>query len=181
MNRTIARCNGTEIVQRGDETWIVHKDLPSSVWLMVAALLACVTLVNGTLQGMYAVARGGRQHVLASVVLLGLGLAFVKVGLGLRRAASEADDAPGKPWLIVADGRLLDAERRELARLESVRLVRSFQLTSSSKSLTLTWPSGSLVIARGNPFGDSIDECVAALEALGVPPGSSTKHHGGHG
>lgn len=169
MNRTIARCNDTEIVQRGDEAWIVHKDLPSPVWRMIAALLACITLVNGTLQGIYAVARGGSQHAVASVVLLGLGLAFVKVGIGLRRAASEAEDAPGKPWLIIADGRLLDAERRELASLESVRLARSFQLTSSSKALTLTWPTGSLVIARGNPFGDSIDDCVAALEALGVP------------
>jgi hypothetical protein len=168
MSRVVARCNGTEIVDRGDEAWITLKDVPSPAWTMVAGLLACVTLVNGTLQGIYAAVKGGNQHAVAAVVLLGLGLAFVKAGISLQRAATRAEEAPGKPWLIFADGLLLDAERRELAPIASVRLSRTFQLTSSSRSLTLVWPSGSLVIARGNPFGDSIDDCAAALESLGL-------------
>jgi len=168
MNRIVARCNGTEIVDRGDEAWIVKRELPSLVWTMVAGLLACVTLVNGTLQGIYAIMRGGSQHAVASVVLFGLGYAFIRVGISLRRAATKAEEAPGKPWLIFADGLLLDAERRELAPLESVRYTRTFQITSSSRSLTLTWPTGSAVIARGNPFGDSIDDFTAALESLGL-------------
>jgi hypothetical protein len=158
MSRVVARCNGTEIVDRGDEAWVTLKDLPSPVWTMVAGLLACI----------YALVKGGNQHALAAVVLLGLGLAFVKAGISLQRAATKAEAAPGKPWLIFADGLLLDAERRELAPLASVRFSRTFQLTSSSRSLTLVWPSGSLVVARGNPFGDSIDDCVAALESLGL-------------
>lgn len=170
MSRIVARCNGTEVIDRGGEAWIVLKDLPSPVWVMVAALLACVTLVNGTLQGIYAAVRGGSQHGIAAAVLLGLGVAFVRAAMGLRRTAAKAEDAPGKPRLIVAGGCLLDAERRELAPLESVRLTRTFQLTSSSKSLTVNWPSGSLVVARGNPFGDSIDDCAAALESLGLRP-----------
>jgi hypothetical protein len=168
MSRIVARCNGTEVVDRGDEAWIVLKDLPSPVWVMVAALLACVTLVNGTLQGIYAAVRGGSEHGIAAAVLLGLGVAFVRAAIGLRRTAAEVEEAPGKPWLIIADGYLLDAERRELAPLESVRQSRTFQLTSSSKSLSLSWPSGSLIVARGHPFGDSIDDCAAALESLGV-------------
>jgi len=160
--------NGDSVVDRGDEAWIVVKDLPSPVWTMVAALLACVTFMNGTLQGIYAAVRGGNQHAIAAVVLLGLGIAFTKAGIGLRRAATKAAATPGKPLLIFADGLLLDAERRELAPLESVRLTRTFQLTSSSRALMLTWPSGSVVIARGNPFADSIDDCAAALESLGL-------------
>ncbi|HEY6080228.1 MAG TPA: hypothetical protein VIW29_15550 [Polyangiaceae bacterium] len=170
MSRIVAQCNGTEIIDRGDEAWIVMKELPSPVWTIVAALLACVTFVNGTLQGIYAAVRGGNQHVIAAVVLLGLGFAFMKAGIGLRRAATKAAEAPGKPSLIFADGLLLDGERRELAPIESVRLSRSFQVTSSSRALTLKWPSGSLVVARGNPFGDSIDDCVSALELLGLRP-----------
>lgn len=170
MNRVVARCNGTEVVDRGDEAWIVLKDLPSPVWTMVAALLACVTFANGTLQGIYAAAKGGTEHAIASVVLLGLGVAFTRAGIGQSRAVTKAAEAPGKPLLIFADGLLLDAERRELAPLDSVRFARKFQVTSSSKALSLSWPSGSLVIARGNPFGDSIDDCVTALESLGLRP-----------
>jgi hypothetical protein len=103
-----------------------------------------------------------------AVGLLGLGFVFARVGIGLRRARNQAEEAPGKPWLIFADGALLDAERRELSPLESLRFSRSFQLASSSRALTLTWPTGSLIIARGDPFGDSIDDFVAALESLGL-------------
>jgi hypothetical protein len=168
MSRVVARCNGVEILDRGDEAWIVRKELPLAAWTMVAGLLACVTLVNGTLQGVYALAKGGTQHAVAAFVLLGLGAAFVRVGMGASRARAKAEEAPGKAFLIVADGRLLDAERRELAPLESVRITRTFQLASSSRALTLVWPQGNLVIARGDPFGDSVDDCEAALESLGM-------------
>jgi hypothetical protein len=168
MSRVVARCNGVEILDRGDEAWIVRKELPLAAWTMVAGLLACVTLVNGTLQGIYAWVRGGREHALAAFVLLGLGAAFVRVGMGASRARTKAEEAPGKTFLIVTEGRLFDAERRELAALESVRLTRTFQLGSSSRALTLVWPQGTLIIARGDPFGDSVDECEAALESLGM-------------
>lgn len=168
MSRVLARCNGTDIVDRGDEVWIVVRDLPSPVWSMVAALLACVTFVNGSLQGIYAAVRGGNQHAIAAVVLAGLGVAFTKAGIGLSRAAAKAAAEPGKPFLIFADGWLLDADRRELAPLESVRFTRTFQLASSSRALNLTWSGGSRVIARGSPFSDSIADCAAALESLGL-------------
>jgi hypothetical protein len=168
MSRIVARCNGLEIVDRGDEAWVVTKDVPSPVWLMVAALLACVTLGNGTLQVMYGFAKSDRQHGFLGVGLLLLGFVFVRLGMRFNRARNEAQEAPGKPWLIFAEGALRDAERRELAPLESIRWARTFQLASSSRALTLTWPAGSLVLARGNPFGDSVDEFVDALESLGV-------------
>jgi hypothetical protein len=168
MNHVVARCNGTEIVDRGNEAWVTMKEVPSPAWTMVAGLLASVTVINGALQGIYAAVKGGVQHGFAAVVLLGLGMAFVKAGLSLRRAATEAAEARGQRVLVFANGMLLDGEQRELCSLEDVKLTYELQLASSSKALTLRWPSGSLVIARGSPFGDPVDECVAALEALGL-------------
>lgn len=168
MSRVVARCNGVELIDRGDEAWVVTKDVPSPVWMLIAALLACITLGNGTLQAMYGYAKSDRHHGILGIGLLVLGFVFIRVGMKLRRARNEAEEAPGKPWLIFADGALLDAERRELSRLEALRFGRTFQVTSSSPALTLTWPAGNLVLARGNPFGDSVDELVEALESLGI-------------
>ena len=168
MKQVVARCNGTEIVDRGDEVWIVMKDLPSPVWPLIAGLLACITLINGTLQAVYAGVKHVWQQGLLALVLLTFGAVFIKVGIALRRAATKAEEAPAQPVLILEGGHLLDAQRRELAPLEAVTLSYVLQLTSSSKALTLTWPTGSLVVARGNPFGDPVDDCAAALEARGM-------------
>jgi hypothetical protein len=166
--RVLARCNGTEIVDRGSETWITLKHVPSPVWLFVAALLACITLINGTLQAIFAFTPSGPKHGIFAVVLLGIGFAFIRVGISLRRARNKAEEAPGAPLFILADGALLSAERELLAPIESVRLARTLQVASSSKALTLSWPGGSAVIASGNPFGDSIDECVEAMQRIGL-------------
>ncbi len=171
MSRVVARCNGIEILDRGDEAWVVTKDVPSPVWTMVAALLACITLGNGALQLIYGYAKADRQHGILGAGLVLLGFVFIRLGMRFSRARREAEERPGKTWLIFADGALLDADRRELAALDALRVARTFQVASSSRALTLSWPSGSLVIARGNPFGDSVDEIESALQSLGVRSG----------
>ena len=74
-------------------------------------------------------------------------------------------DLGGAPWLVLEGGLLRDAAGNVLAPVAQIRVVRSFQLGSSSKALALELPGKKLVIARGTPFGDSVDELEAALLA----------------
>jgi hypothetical protein len=55
-----------------------------------------------------------------------------------------------------------------LAPLAHVSVGRTFQLGSSSRALSVAWQGGSTVIARGNPFGDSVDAVEDALRARGI-------------
>ncbi|MFY0541440.1 hypothetical protein [Nannocystis pusilla] len=55
-----------------------------------------------------------------------------------------------------------------LAPLAAVRIERVFQAASSARALALRWPQGSRTIARGSPFGETVDDCEAALRAQGI-------------
>jgi len=171
----VARCNGTELDRRDGELWIVERPSPPHTAVFVLGLLTAIVLVNAVLQAVFAV-RGGSTHAIAAALLATLGGAFawltvIVVRAGRRRAAAEP-----RPLLIVdlAGKRLLDAARRELAPLPAVRVERVFQATSSARALALRWPQGSRVIARGNPFGDSIDDCESVLRAQGLGRGDQT-------
>ncbi|WP_434416800.1 hypothetical protein [Nannocystis pusilla] len=165
----VARCNGTELDRRDGELWIVERSAPLHAAVFVLGLLAAILLVNAVVQAVFAIG-GSSGHAIAAAILAVLGGAFawlvVVVGrLGRRRAAAEP-----RPLLIVdfQSKQLLDAARRVLAPLAAVRVERVFQAASSARALSLRWPRGGRIIARGNPFGETVDECEAALRAQGI-------------
>ncbi|MDC0715600.1 hypothetical protein [Nannocystis bainbridge] len=165
----VARCNGTEIDRRDGELWIVERPAPPRTAVFVLALVAVISLINAAVQAVFAI-RGGSDHAIAAAILTALGgasawLVVRVVRFGRRRAAAEP-----RPLLIVdvAGGRLLDPARRVLAPLAAVRVERVFQAASSARALALRWPQGSCIIARGSPFGDSVDDCAAALRGQGL-------------
>ncbi|MBZ0232410.1 MAG: hypothetical protein K8M05_08660 [Deltaproteobacteria bacterium] len=69
------------------------------------------------------------------------------------------------PWLVFdrGAGALLDGNGATVAPLERITLEQVWQAGSSSKALAVRHPDGRVVIARGNPFGDSIDAVEHAL------------------
>lgn len=165
----VARCNGTELVRKDGELWIVERPAPPNTALFVLGLLAALALVNAVVQLLLAI-RGGSSHAIAAVILLAVGGALVSIAVAVHRRGRRRAAVEPAPVLIVdlAGQRLLDPGRRELAPLAAVRLERVFQATSSARALALRWPAGKRVIARGNPFGDSVDDCESALRAQGL-------------
>jgi hypothetical protein len=171
VNKVIARCNGAEIVESGDEVWLVWKPVLSPVWVFVSALCVLVFVVNGTLFLAKFTLSGVVAHgLLGAFLLLGALLSSAVCRWALRKRAADVERV-GSPFLILRAGQLLDAQRRKLAELEQVSLERTFQLTSSSRALAIRWPGGSAVVARGNPFGESVDACESALLARGLRSG----------
>lgn len=167
MSHVLARCNGTEIVDHDGERWIVQKRSPPHLASAALALLAFIMIVNGLVQAVM----GGRplwHNAVAAGILLTVGLVCVWIRRALLRLAAQwATQEVGPSW-ILADGKLLDGKRRELAALGDLRCKKVFQVFSSSKALALVWPSGNTVIARGNPFGDSVHGCEQVLQSLGI-------------
>jgi hypothetical protein len=110
----------------------------------------------------------GVARVLLTALLLCAGAACAYGVVAVRRRlANPAPNDPG-PALIIAGGRLLDAERRDLAALAVDRYRKVGQIASSARALALEWPGGKTVIARGNPFRDSIAGCVRVLKQRGI-------------
>jgi hypothetical protein len=160
----LARCNGVEVVRREGEVWIVVRPGPPRVALFVLWLAAGITGINAVVQAMLAM-RGGAGHAIAAGVLVAAAALAGGIAVLVRRAGARRVAVEPRPLFIldVAGKRLCDPQRRELAPLHAVGVARTMQLASSSSALTLRWPGGAFVIARGSPFGDSVDDCEAVL------------------
>ncbi len=163
--RVIARCNATVLTEAGERIGVVQV---GGGWLgtalFVTVLLTVMPVVNG-----------GVMLVLGAwipgVVLIGVAAvaAVLAMGIARRRRAAKARP-PGTPWLTfdLAARVVRDERGAELAPLAQVALRRTWQAGSSSKALALQLPGQTIVIARGTPFGDSVDLVEHALRARGL-------------
>jgi hypothetical protein len=106
-----------------------------------------------------------RFQPIASAIMLPIAAALIYAAVAVKRSHRRRAAEPATPMLILASGQLLAGDRRVLASLADVRVQTRFQLFSSSRALAVEWPGGGLVIARGNPFGDSIKGLQRALDA----------------
>lgn len=161
----IARCNGTALVEDGPRLGVVEQ---GGGWLgtavFIAALVALLALVNAVL--LFTIALAAGVAVLAVALVAG----FVAHRLWRRRRVLAASPAAEAPWLVFdrEAGVLRDGDGAALSPLREVRLARAFQAGSSSKALRVQWRGGAKIIARGTPFGDSVDAVEHALRARGI-------------
>jgi hypothetical protein len=102
-------------------------------------------------------------------VLAAVGMAYGARSLRRRRLAP----LQSYPPVAVFDRTLrtfIDADGRNVARLDQVRIERRMQIGSSSTKLVVLTPAGEWVLMRGNPFGGSIGNLDEALRrALALP------------
>jgi hypothetical protein len=161
--------NGTSVLAEDDGRLLFFRRRILPSWAaFVPALLAVIAIGNGAVQ----LAVG---NVVAGGVLLAIGMAC---GLGWRAVVARrrrAREAPLEPTdalvvLDLAQGRLFDVNGDALAPLDTVRIDRAMQATSSARSLRVTWPGGRVVVYRGDPFArhGSMRDAVDALQARGV-------------
>ena len=161
----IARCNGTVLVEHGRHIGVVAQGkswLGTSVFVL--ALLTLIAVVNGVVQLLL-------QPGVGAVILVGaLAPGWFALRLLRLRKAQRAAPAAEVPWLIFdLEGRVLrDHAQTVLAPLDQVVVKQALQLASSSSALRVELPSGAIVIARGSPFGDSVDGMLEALRIRGI-------------
>lgn len=160
MTRVVARCNGTLVVDDAGRLGVVEV---GGGWLgtavFVAALVTVITGVNGVV--MLAI-----QQWIAGAILLPIAiLAGLVTRAFYRRRRATKDAPPGPPWLVLdpAAGAVRDGAGAVVGPLAQASLKRTFQIGSSSKALSLVLPGRTIVVARGTPFGDSVDAVEAAL------------------
>ena len=174
MGNVLARCNGVELVDRDEELWIVQRRSPLGFFVLhfatwMLGLAAAILLINGATQAAGAAGAARWASVGAAVVMLAVGIAIACGLVALRRrAARRAATCDAGPDFILAGGRLLDGDRRDLADLGDVRCRKVWQLASSSCALALEWPTGSAIIARGYPLADSVHTCASVLRDRGI-------------
>lgn len=156
--RVVASCNEQVLCERGHELLIARRrGGVSATVLFVLGLLAFLFGVNGLVQLVAAIG-GGAPWQLPLALLAATALFAVGLVAAVRKRRRDAG-APPEPELVFdrQRGVLCDVHGRVLAPLAQVRFERQFQLGSSSRALACLWPGGSQVIARGNPFGESVD------------------------
>jgi hypothetical protein len=166
--RSLADNGGYALVEDGPRLlFFQRRILPS--WLpFVCGLLALITLGNGLVQLVLG-------HPAPGAILLGVGAASVLALHAVqtrRRAVRLAPLDPGQALVVIdLEHRVLRNGRGdELAALETVRVERTMQLTSSARAVRVVWPGGTVMVYRGDPLtpGGSIEAAVEALRERGI-------------
>jgi hypothetical protein len=160
----VARCNGTLLVEEGDRLGVVEQGgggIPVAIF--VAALIAVIPGANA----IYFLFVDWR----IAAALMALSAAGIVAVILLARLLRSSRNAALPAPRFVFDRRsrtVFDRNGKEIAPFDRVRLERAWQVASSYRSLVMHHPDGSIVIARGTPFGDSVAAMEQALRAYGV-------------
>jgi hypothetical protein len=162
MTTRLARCNGTVLVEAARGIGLVEQ---GGGWIVVAifvfGLLGLLLGVSGV-----ALVVSGVLGALGMVAGAAVAIALVVVLIKKKRALATAELGP--PWLVIdLEARAVLQHGRPPVPLDQLRLERVFQAGSSSKALALVG-AAKIVIARGNPFGDPVDDIERVLRARGV-------------
>lgn len=150
----LARCNGTVLVEHAGNLGIVER---GGGWLgtaiFVAGLLTVIPAAAGIAFVTVDITVGAA--LIASAVLF----AAITVLLVLRKRREARAISHPTPWLVFdLSARLIrDRQGATVGMLDQVRLERVMQAGSSSKALAVFCPA-KIVIARGTPFGDDVDQ-----------------------
>jgi hypothetical protein len=155
----LARCNGTVVVQDRENVGIVAV---GGGWIgtaiFVAGLVGGIAVVAGTTVAV-------TVQMVPGAVVVGIGAIAIAATVMLVRARRRMRSAGlPRPWLVLdRTARVVRSSTgAELCTFDAVRLERVFQAASSAKALAMHCPN-KVVIARGTPFGDSVDAVEAAL------------------
>lgn len=131
--------------------------------LFVAGLLTLITLTSGV--GLLFTGYIGGLAPLGVTLIAG----WITVLLFRRRKLDKATTTFPDPWLVfdVPAGVVRDAAGAVIGKLDQIKIVKEGQVTSSSSKLVAYCPA-KIVLARGNPFGDSIEGFLNALKSRGI-------------
>ncbi len=169
----LAEGSGIVIHEAGNKVYISKRRATwTSTFLFVTGLLAVILLANGVLQFTVFKEQANGSPT-AGLVLAGMGILFSILFWRVWLYQKKVSVAPLSELKTIAifdfgTNNLLDGQQNLLAPINQAFLVRKMQLTSSSPELIIHWGSGSLSIARGNPFSGGIAGIEKALVSKGI-------------
>lgn len=169
MPNVLATCNEALLLQDGDNLVLARRRELSVTFVFVLGLAAALTGFNALFQLLMAATRSGSWPL--ALGLAGLSAVLVVALVAVLRARRRAK-GQGPHYELVLDrarGVLLDGAGQVLAPLGGVSFQRQWQVGSSSRALACRWAGGSRVVARGNPFGESVDGIADVLARAGLP------------
>lgn len=160
----LARCNGTILVDDGGKLGIVES---GGGWIGTAIFVALLLAVLPAMSGVAMILAD--QPAGFAMVAVSVLAAAAAVVLVQRKRRDQAATTHPAPWLVfdVPAGVVRDRTGAVLGPIDQVRLVRVGQLASSSRALAAYCPA-KIVIARGTPFGDSVEQLEHALRSRGI-------------
>lgn len=108
-----------------------------------------------------------------SFILMGIGFLFLGISIYVARYKKKLNALPLDQLETICafdfnTGKLLDNTHRVVADLSQVTLRRAMQLSSSSPSLVLNIPGGSIKLVKGNPFSGGVSAVENLLIARGI-------------
>lgn len=162
--------NGGFVLAEDDARLLFFQRRIIPTWLVfVPGLLAVITVANAVVQ-----AALGNYVAGAVLVLVGVACSFgVRAALSSRRRAMTAPLDAATAVLVIDRGAraLLDGDGRVLAAIDTIRVEKAMQATSSARALRVAWHGGAVVVYRGDALrpGGSIDVPAEALRSRGVP------------
>ena len=163
ISSVLAECN--DVVLLKEEECLIFAQRPQSIspsLFFVAILVTCITGVNAVAQ--LAMAHGAAALTLTATTCLFAWLLFRMIKLN-REAKLQA---ASPQWVLDrAQNYLLDSRGQKIAPLHELYFAQTFQWNSSSRALTCFWKQDSAIVARGNPFGNSVDDVITALQHAG--------------
>jgi len=161
----VATCNGALLVETDGKLGVVER---GGGWVGTALFVAGLLTLIAFSSGIGLLATG---YIVAGITPLGMGVlaGWITVLLFRRRQRDKAMTTLPAPWLVfdVPAGVVRNAAGAEIGKLDQVKVVKEGQVTSSSSMLVAYCPA-KIVLARGNPFGDSIDGFKNALKSRGI-------------
>lgn len=167
----IAECNGFELLEEGPRLLFVERRTDNLlIAIFVAVLVAVLTSMNAFFQIVLAISGKGFPGLAAILALVAA--AAVTLAVYLNRARKARMAGPPKPHQIALvidrdQGAIVDAAGQTVAPLDGVMFRSVFQVGSSSKALELCFAGGTRIIARGSPFGGSVEELIGPLRQRG--------------
>lgn len=169
----LAESSGTVIYESENKLYLTKKPAQwATTLLFVTGLLAFILLANGIL---WLFVFNNQPHTTAilGTAFLALGILFAVAFWRLKKYSNKLNAKPVEELTCIciidlAANTLQDGKKNILTSLDTVKLQRKMQITSSSPSLLLTWNNNTLTIVEGNPFSGGISAVKNALIAKGI-------------
>lgn len=160
----VARCNSVVLVERGQQLVLIDQGGAGlEIVVFAGAIVTFVLGVNGIVHML-------TMPWIAAAMLVLSALAGVAVRYTLRtRRRLHADlNRPVRMTFDLETKLAYDASGLPFAGFDEIRLRRRWQRHTSVHALILKCPSRSLVVARGSPFADVVDDIETTLLNRGI-------------
>lgn len=165
----IARCNSVVLVERGHRLLLIEQGGAGlEVAVFAGTLSSFLLVINGLLQVFIIPWVGIGMFVLGAIAG-----AIARYAFRIRRDIRATVDGRVQFTFDMETRLVYDALGVPFTSFGEMRLERTWQRHSSARQLMLKCKAASLVLARGSPFADAVDDIETSLLARGIGQSAS--------